>query len=314
MSILVTGAAGFIGSNLVDALLKREETVIGIDNLDDYYSPERKKKNLEQAMEASSFIYKTIDFNDKESLISLIQDNAIDKIIHLGAKAGVRPSIEDPQGYVKANVMGTVNILEAARETGVKKIIIASSSSVYGNNEKTPFSEEDVVDYPISPYAASKKSVELFSHVYHHLYGMDVCCLRFFTVYGPRGRPDMAIYKFTKLIDEGKPITMFGDGSSRRDYTYVSDVVAGVLSALERQLGFEVINLGNSETVELSRLISLIETNLGKKANIERKDMQPGDVDKTFADISKAKRLLDYSPEVSIDEGIKRFISWYRKD
>jgi len=265
-------------------------------------------------MQNPSFSYKMLDFNDKQLLISLIQDNAVDKIIHIGAKAGVRSSIEDPQGYVETNVLGTVNILEVARETGVNKVVIASSSSVYGNNDKIPFSEEDVVDYPISPYAASKKSVELFSHVYHHLYGMDICCLRFFTVYGPRGRPDMAIYKFTKLIDEDKPITMFGDGSSRRDYTYVSDIVAGVISASERQLGFEVINLGNSETVELSRMISLIESNLGKKAKIEKKEMQPGDVDKTFADISKAKRLLDYSPEMNIDEGIRRFVAWYKEN
>jgi UDP-glucuronate 4-epimerase len=310
MNILVTGVAGFIGSHVVDALISRGDKVIGIDNLDPYYSSISKLRNLSEISD-KNFKYFCIDFNDYNALEKIFLKHNFDKIVHVGAKAGVRTSLKNPNAYVDANIKGTLNIFELARKNNINKIVLASSSSVYGNNDKVPFSETDIVDMPISSYAASKKSVELFAHVYHHLYGMDITCLRIFTAYGPRGRPDMAIYKFTKRIDEGTPIDMYGDGTSQRDYTFIEDIVSGIIASLDKEMGYEVINLGNSQTVELKKLISIIEENLGKKAIINKKPMQPGDVERTFADISKAKKLLGYNPQTNIEEGIKKFVEWY---
>ncbi len=234
-----------------------------------------------------------------------------DAIVHLAARAGVRPSLAQPRLYTDVNVAGTQNLLEFARATGVKKFVFASSSSVYGVNQKVPFSEHDPIFRPISPYAATKLAGEALCHVYHHLYGMDMVCLRFFTVYGPRQRPDLAIRKFTAAILAGQPIEVFGDGSTRRDYTHIDDILQGVLAALDRPLGFEIINLGESRTVELRELIALIEKATGKTARIHRQPLQPGDVPVTFADITKARRLLDYNPRVPIEDGIARFVDWY---
>ena len=238
---------------------------------------------------------------------------AFDQIIHLAARAGVRPSLENPALYQRVNVEGTVNVLEAARERGVKKITIASSSSVYGVNSKVPFSEADPIFNAISPYAASKLGCEALGHVYHHVHGMDVCMLRFFTVYGPRQRPDLAIHKFARLMQSGQPIPVFGDGNTSRDYTYVDDTVDGVIAATEKEFGYEIINLGESQTVELDRLIELIEQAMGVKAEINRQPAQPGDVPITFANIEKAQRLLGYNPQVKIEDGIPRFIEWFRQ-
>jgi UDP-glucuronate 4-epimerase len=237
-----------------------------------------------------------------------------DQVIHLAARAGVRPSLEEPALYMQVNVEGTVNVLEAARRNGVKKITIASSSSVYGVNAKVPFSESDPIFSAISPYAASKLACEALGHVYHHIYGMDVVMLRFFTVYGPRQRPDLAIHKFAKLIHAGKPIPVFGDGSTARDYTYINDIVDGVMACTRKEFGYEIFNLGESQTVKLSRLIELLEAALGKKAKLDRQPPQPGDVPITFADVSKARAKLGYQPRVKIDQGIPLFVDWFLKN
>ena len=313
MKVLVTGGAGFIGSHVCDALLNKGHSVICIDNFNDYYSPKTKEDNINHNLNNPDFKLYKEDICNIEGLKKVFEAEAPEKIIHLAARAGVRPSIKQPLLYEQVNVRGTLNLLELAKEFKIKQFISASSSSVYGKNKKAPFSESDPVDAPISPYAATKKAGELLCHTYHHLYGIPITCLRFFTVYGPRGRPDMAPYIFTKLINGGKPIQRFGDGSSRRDYTYVADIVAGVMAALENELGYEIINLGNSETVALSQLISVIEKHLGKKAEIIEKPMPPGDVPVTYADISKAKRLLGYNPKTSTDKGMENFIEWYLK-
>jgi UDP-glucuronate 4-epimerase len=237
----------------------------------------------------------------------------VDAVVHLAARAGVRPSIEDPVLYEQVNVGGTSLLLETARQAGVPKFIFASSSSVYGNNEKVPFAESDFVDFPISPYAATKKAGELIGHTYAHLFGMHVTCLRFFTVYGPRQRPDLAIHKFAKLIEVGKPIPVFGDGSTSRDYTYVDDIIAGVLAAIDRANGYRVYNLGGSDPVTLSELIAAIEHTLGKRANIDRQPMQPGDVNRTYADITRAANDLGYSPSTRITDGLSKFVAWLRE-
>ena len=310
--ILVTGGAGFIGSYVCDRLLERGYGVICIDNLNLYYSSERKIKNIEHNFGNINFKFFVMDIKNKDNIEQIFQKNKIHKIIHLAARAGVRPSIEKPLLYGDTNVGGTLNLLELARKYNVKNFVFASSSSVYGKNKKIPFSEEDNVDFPISPYAASKKACELFCYTYSHLYGLNVTCLRFFTVYGPRGRPDMAPFLFTKLISEGKSIKMFGDGNTKRDYTYISDVVDGIISALNKNLRFEIINLGNNKPVSLKEFISIIEKVLGKKAKIKKEKIPEGDVPLTFADIEKAKKLLDYNPKVSIEEGMKKFIEWYK--
>ena len=300
MKILVTGGAGFIGSHVVEALLARGDAVTVLDDFNDFYDPTLKRRNVAgfpQVIEG--------DIRGK------LPAGRFDAIIHLAARAGVRPSLAQPRLYSDVNIAGTQNLLEFARESGIRKFVFASSSSVYGVNQKIPFSEDDPIFKPISPYAATKLAGEALCHVYHHLYGLDMVCLRFFTVYGPRQRPDLAIRKFTQAILAGQPIDVFGDGSTRRDYTHIEDILQGVLAALDRPLGYEVINLGESRTVELRELISLIEKVTGKTAKLNRQPLQPGDVPVTFADIAKARRLLDYNPRVPIEEGIVRFVQWY---
>jgi UDP-glucuronate 4-epimerase len=300
MNILVTGGAGFIGSHVTEALLKRGETVTVLDDFNDFYDPALKRRNV------ASFPH-VIEGDIRGKLPA----EKFDAIIHLAARAGVRPSLAQPKLYSDVNIAGTQNLLEFARETGVRKFVFASSSSVYGVNQKIPFSEDDPIFKPISPYAATKLAGEALCHVYHHLYKLDIVCLRFFTVYGPRQRPDLAIRKFTQALLAGQPIDYFGDGSTRRDYTHIEDILQGVLAALDRPLGYEVINLGESRTIELRELVSLIEKATGKTAKLNRLSTQPGDVPVTFADIAKAKRLLDYNPRVPIEYGIARFVDWY---
>lgn len=312
MTILVTGCAGFIGSSVVDRLLDSGEEVVGLDNMDSYYEPSIKKKNIEHNLQNPNFYFKQTDIRDLKALEKIFKNFKIETIIHLAARAGVRPSIEAPLLYEDVNIKGTLNLLELSKIHKPANLIVASSSSVYGINKKVPFRETDNVDKAISPYAASKKACETFCYTYHHLYGLPIVCLRFFTVYGPRQRPEMAIHKFTRLIDEGLEIQMYGDGTSKRDYTYISDIVDGIIRSMDIKEGYEILNLGNSKVVELRYLIHLIEKNLGKKAIIKQLPDQPGDVPITYSDISKAKELLGYAPQTSIEEGIEKFVKWYR--
>ena len=310
MIILITGGAGFIGSHLSRALLDKGDEVICIDNFNDYYSPEIKEANV-KGFRDNYTLYRA-DITDMKALKEIFSRHRIDKIVHLAARAGVRPSIEQPLLYEEVNIRGTMNLLECAREFKVQQFIFGSSSSVYGENRKTPFSEKDPVDFPISPYAATKKAGELLCYTYHKLYGIKITCLRFFTVYGPGGRPDMAIYKFTRLISEQKPIEMYGNGETKRDYTYISDIIDGIMAAVDKVFDYEIINLGDSNPVELRKLIELIEHNLKTKAQINRKPMQPGDVSITYADIERASNLLNYKPKIKIEEGIRKFVEWYK--
>jgi len=314
--ILITGVAGFIGSNLADLLIN-SNYVIGIDNFDTFYSREIKEGNIKGLIGDNNFSFYEMDLLDLDNLEEIFRVEKIDTIIHLAAKAGVRPSILDPVGYTRHNVEATVNILEAARKNDIKNILLASSSSVYGNNIKVPFSEEDNVDYPISPYAASKKACELMSHTFAKLHGQKIAALRFFTVYGRRQRPDLAIAKFTRMIDKGEAIPFYGDGTTERDYTYIDDITEGIHQCMdwlvkEKEGCWEVFNLGESQTTNLSSLVKTIEEALGKKAILDRQPMQPGDVKKTFADIDKAKRTFGYSPKTQIKEGISEYIKYYR--
>ncbi len=311
-SVLVTGGAGFIGSHLCERLLSRGDSVVCLDNFDPYYSPEVKRRNIQASLKDNHFHLAECDIRDKGKLAALFSSRNFDVVVHLAARAGVRPSIKDPHIYQDVNIGGTINLLEMCREHGIKRFIFGSSSSVYGDNSKVPFGENDILMKPISPYAASKQACELFCYTYHHLYDIRITCLRFFTVYGPRQRPDMAIHKFTKMIDGGKQIEIYGDGSSRRDYTYIDDIIDGVETAVDKNLAFEIINLGESETTELSRLVALIEENIGKKAKVKKLPMQPGDVSITYADVSKAKKLLGYKPEVKVEAGIPSFVKWYK--
>ena len=315
MNFLVTGGAGFIGSHVCERLLHDGHAVWAFDELNDFYDPQLKRANLRdiQAL-AKPFEFFHGDLCDADAVNEIFSAVKFDQVIHLAARAGVRPSLEQPALYQRVNVEGTVNLLEAARKTGVKKITLASSSSVYGVNAKVPFSESDPIFSAISPYAASKLACEALGHTYHHVYKMDVAMLRFFTVYGPRQRPDLAIHKFTKLIDAGKPIPVFGDGSTARDHTFVSDIVQGVIACTTREFGFDIFNLGESQTVKLSALIALIESALGKTAIIDRQPLQPGDVPVTYADISKARAKLDYHPQVKVEKGIPLFVDWFRKN
>ena len=314
MNFLVTGGAGFIGSHVCERLLQSGHAVWAFDNLNDFYDPQFKRRSLRDLQSlAKPFEFVPGDITDRPALDALFNSVKFDQVIHLAARAGVRPSLQEPALYQRVNVEGTVNVLEAARRSGVKKIILASSSSVYGVNSKVPFSESDPIFSAISPYAASKLACEALGHVYHHVYRMDVAVLRFFTVYGPRQRPDLAIHKFARLISAGKPIPVFGDpDASGRDYTYVTDTVDGVLACTQKEFGYEIFNLGESQTVKLSRLIELLEKNLGKKAIIDRQPLQPGDVPITYADISKARIRLGYNPRVKIEEGVSRFVEWFR--
>ena len=313
MNFLVTGGAGFIGSHLCERLLLAGHAVWVLDDLNPFYEVAIKERNLRDLQARNKpFTFCRGDLLDPVCLDKLMAGAKLDQIIHLAARAGVRPSLAEPALYQRVNVEGTVNLLEAARRHGVKKIIIASSSSVYGVNARVPFAESDPIFSAASPYAASKLACEALGHVYHHVYGMDVVMLRFFTVYGPRQRPDLAIHKFARLMDAGKPIPVFGDGTAARDYTYVSDTIDGVMACTEREFGFQIINLGEAQTVTLNRLITLLEKTLGKKAIIDRQPFQPGDVPITCADISKAHKLLAYQPKVKLEQGIPRFVEWYR--
>ena len=336
---LVTGGAGFIGSHLVEKLLKNGNKVINIDNFNEFYNYNIKVKNvldstgkiqknddgeikvnelqdLKKLVDSENYILEIVDITNMEILEEIFQRNEIDTVIHLAAMAGVRPSIEKPLLYEKVNIRGTMNILELINKYNIKKFICASSSSVYGNNEKVPFSEKDNVDRAISPYAATKKSCEIIGHSYHHLYDIDTIMLRFFTVYGPRQRPDLAIHKFTKAIIEEKEIPFYGDGTTQRDYTYIDDIIDGVLKSIiyleKNENIYEIINLGESETISLRKMVKTLENEIGKKAVLKKLSMQPGDVNRTFADISKAKELIGYDPKTKFEEGIKKFVNWYR--
>jgi len=312
MSILVTGGAGFIGSHLLDRLAAAGRQAVCLDNFNDFYPPEIKRRNVASALETGLVQLVEGDICDADLCRRVFGEHAVERVVHLAAYAGVRPSLENPLLFEQVNCAGTLNLLRCAREAGVKMFVFGSSSSVYGVSKRIPFREDDPVDCPISPYAASKRAGELYCHVYHHLYGLPAVALRFFTVYGPRQRPDLAITKFAHLMLAGKPIQMFGDGSSSRDYTFVSDIVAGIVAALDSDLAFEIINLGNCHTVALNELVAMLEDVLGVRAQVERAPDQPGDAPITHADISKARRLLGYEPKVAIGEGVRRYVEWLR--
>jgi UDP-glucuronate 4-epimerase len=312
--VLVTGGAGFIGSHLCQRLLREGYEVVCLDNFDAYYDPAIKRRNLEEIRASGGekgFQLVEGDIRDKGLLEDLFRRSSVDLVIHLAARAGVRPSIEQPLLYEEVNIAGTLNLLEACRQLGVRDLIFGSSSSVYGKNRKIPFAEDDQLEAMISPYAVTKRTGELFCYAYHHLYGLNIFCLRFFTVYGPRQRPEMAIHKFARLIHDEERIPLYGDGTSRRDYTYIDDIIEGIIGAVRHLRGYDIFNLGESQTTPLRELISLIETALGKKAAIEELPEQPGDVPITYADITKARRLLGYDPNVGIEEGVERFVHWF---
>lgn len=311
--MLVTGGAGFIGSHLVDCLLSEGGwQVTVVDDFNNFYSPALKRSNVKEHLQNPLYQLCEIDICDLNALRQIFSTANFDCIVHLAARAGVRPSIDEPLLYSEVNVQGTLNLLELAREFDVRQFVFASSSSVYGVNTKVPFSEKDSIARPISPYASTKAAGELFCHTYSHIYNIRCVCLRFFTVYGARQRPDLAIHKFTRLISENKPITVFGDGTTRRDYTYIDDIISGVRAAVDYDKSkYEIINLGGSRTVELSELISLLEKALNKKATIKRLPNQPGDVPQTFADVTKARQLLGYNPQTPIEIGIIRFVEWF---
>lgn len=312
MTILVTGGAGFIGSHLCEYLLTKGHRVVCLDNFDHFYDPKIKEQNIVASLGNSLFSLVRGDIRDKAVLKNIFQENAVDCVVHLAAKAGVRPSILQPSDYMDVNVNGTVALLEVMHQAGVRRFVFGSSSSIYGNQTKMPFSETDDVSQPISPYAASKHSGELLCHVYHHLYGMEVACLRFFTVYGPRQRPDLAIHKFTQLALSGQPIPLYGDGGTRRDYTFVADIVRGIEQVIEMpNLSYEIINLGGGQPVTLLDMVRAVEQALGKPLEINFLEKQPGDVEQTHADIRKANNLFGYQPSISLQEGVRRFVEWY---
>jgi UDP-glucuronate 4-epimerase len=315
-NILITGGAGFIGSHLVDRLLAEGGwRITVVDDFNDFYDPAIKRENVRARLANPDYDLVEADIRNQAALEQAFAGSGFDCIVHLAARAGVRPSLKEPRLYVETNINGTLNLLELARTRGVKQFVFGSSSSVYGMNAKVPFSEDDPIFNPISPYAATKAAGELICHSYAHLYDLRIVCLRFFTVYGARQRPDLAIHKFAKLISAGKPIPVFGDGTTRRDYTYIDDIIAGVRAAMEYdQSNYEVINLGESRTVELRELISLLEQALGRKAKIDRQPLQPGDVPQTFADISKARALLGYDPQTQIEKGILSFVEWWKEN
>lgn len=307
---LVTGGAGFIGSHVVDHLLGRGDEVVVLDNFNDFYDPSLKRANIAGHADHPGFRLVEGDLRDVGSMVPCFEQ-PIDCIVHLAAMAGVRPSLRDPGLYVDVNLKGTANLYDLALESDCHKVVFASSSSVYGANEKIPFHEDDPVDHPVSPYAATKKAGELLSHTYHSSRGMDILCLRFFTVYGPRQRPEMAIHKFTRHIHQGEPVPMYGDGTTRRDYTHIDDIVDGVTRAIDACAGFRVYNLGESRTIELRELIATIEKALGRDAVIEELPEQLGDVPVTFADVSRAREELGYDPTTDIHSGVELFVQWY---
>ncbi|HWM93218.1 MAG TPA: GDP-mannose 4,6-dehydratase [Thermoanaerobaculia bacterium] len=312
--ILVTGGAGFIGSHLTRRLLARGDRVTVLDDFNDFYDPARKRANVAPLLDRPDpGDYRIVegDIRDEVLVNRLFAEGKFDGVVHLAARAGVRPSLKEPILYEDVNCIGTLRLLEAARHHGPKVFIFGSSSSVYGINEKVPFSEADEVNQPISPYATTKRAGELLCYNYHHLYGFRTACLRFFTVYGPRQRPEMAIHKFTDLLARGKTIPMYGDGESRRDYTYVDDIVDGIVASLDLAPGFEILNLGGAYTTSLKDLVHWIAEELAVEPRIEYLPAQPGDVPITYADVSKAERLLGYSPKVPIREGLRRFVAWY---
>lgn len=309
---VVTGGAGFIGSHLCEALRAAGHHVIAVDNFDTFYDPCIKRSNISGCLHDPRFTLAEGDIRDAAFMDGILSNSNVDVLVHLAARAGVRPSIEDPLLYQDVNVRGTTVLLEAARRHDVKRFIFASSSSVYGSNHKIPFAESDRVDAPISPYAATKKAGELLCHTYHHLFGINVTCLRFFTVYGPRQRPDLAIHKFTSLIERGEPIPVFGDGSTMRDFTYIDDIIAGVMAAIDRCHGCRLYNLGESRPVRLNDLIAELESVLGKKARIDRLPMRPGDMLRTCADVSLARKHLGYRPGTPINVGLTLFVDWFR--
>ncbi|MEJ2648751.1 MAG: GDP-mannose 4,6-dehydratase [Sedimentisphaerales bacterium] len=312
MKALITGAAGFIGSHLCERMLANGWTITGLDNFNDFYDPQIKRNNISNCLENKRFQLVEADIRDRDA-VNNAAGGGNDAIIHLAAVAGVRPSIMQPVYYSDVNMNGTMVMLEAARQSNIRKFIFASSSSVYGNNKKVPFSENDNVDFPISPYAATKKAGELFCHTYHHLYGIDMTCLRFFTVYGPRQRPDLAIHKFAALIEKDRPIPVYGDGSMKRDFTYIDDIIDGTVSAIEKCKGYNIYNLGESRPITVNNLVTEIERALGKKAIVEHLPIQPGDVDCTYADISKAATDLAYNPKTEISTGLAKFVDWLRR-
>ena len=313
MRILLTGGAGFIGSHVAERLVARGDELVIVDDFNDYYDPQVKRRNAAALQDHAAAEIIEGDIRDGACLDGAFARGPFDVVVHLAARAGVRPSLEDPELYEQVNCLGTLNILKRMRQHEIRRLVFASSSSVYGNSADAPFREDVVIDRPISPYAATKAAGELYAYTYHHLYGIAVNTLRFFTVYGPRQRPDMAIHKFTSLIDRGEPVPFFGDGTTARDYTYYADIVDGVVSAIDTDCGFEIFNLGESQTTTLAELIALIEQGLGKTATLKRLPMQPGDVALTYADISKAGRLLNYRPSTPIAAGVTAFIDWYRQ-
>lgn len=312
---LITGGAGFIGSSLSEELIKQGNKVIAIDNFCDFYNPKIKEDNIKKLLENENFKLYRKDIRDTQAIKEIFNKNNIDIVMHLAAMAGVRPSIENPVLYQEVNCMGTQNILEEMKEHNVKNLVMASSSSVYGNCKEVPFREDMVVDFAISPYAATKKANEVMTHVYHKLFDMNVIMLRFFTVYGPKQRPDLAINKFTRLMLNNEEIPMFGDGTTSRDYTYIEDIVDGIIKScnyvLENKNVYEILNLGNSSPTSLKEMINTIAKVLGVEPKIKQLPMQPGDVDRTFADVSKAKKLIGYEPKTSFEEGIENFVKWY---
>jgi UDP-glucuronate 4-epimerase len=309
--ILITGGAGFIGSHLSQRLLDRGDSVTVLDDFNDFYDPATKWQNVKPFQNLEKYHLVEGDIRDRELVDNLFETGRFDAIVHLAARAGVRPSLREPVLYEEVNCIGTLHLLEASRRYGPKVFIFASSSSVYGINKKVPFSEDDPVDLPISPYATTKRSGELLCTNYHHLYGMKITCLRFFTVYGPRQRPEMAIHKFADLISHGRPVTLYGNGTSRRDYTYIDDIIDGTIRGLDLAPDFEIINLGGSETTQLEDLVNWLAEDLAIEPRIEYLPDQPGDVPITFADITKANRLLNYAPRTPIRRGLKKFVTWY---
>jgi UDP-glucuronate 4-epimerase len=318
VKVLVTGGAGFIGSHVSERLISKGNEVVIVDSFDPFYDPAIKHRNIEMALASGCARLVIADICDRAGLDQALGDEKFDAIIHLAARAGVRPSLDRPSDYVRTNVEGTVSMLEIAHTRGIRAFVMGSSSSVYGDSTPVPFSEDEPAANPISPYAATKRAAELLGHTYAHLYGLSVICLRFFTVYGPRQRPDLAVHKFARLMTEGKSIPFFGDGQTERDYTYVDDIVDGVDSALDwtakAEAGaFEVVNLGENNTTSLFRLVEMLSAELGITPKLERLPPQPGDVQMTFANVDKAKRLLGYNPDTPMEEGLRRFVEWFRQ-